>query len=193
MQVQESFSVVIPAAGTSERMGTAKAWLKLADGTAFVENILNVYSRVGAHPVVLVVNQYFDAGNANLGGVVRVVNDRLDLGRIHSIRMGLKHIPESRRCFIHNIDNPFIQPQLLMQLLNSAVDGSYVMPVYEGRGGHPVLLSKEVIAELVNNDHLHDFREALKKFKRVEVPCDDPEILLNLNTPGDHRNFIGHP
>ena len=35
------FSVIIPAAGNSGRMGSDKALLKLADGKTFAENLLS--------------------------------------------------------------------------------------------------------------------------------------------------------
>jgi molybdenum cofactor cytidylyltransferase len=191
MQFTKPFSVVIPAAGTSNRMGSAKASLKLPDGASFVEKILSAYSGAGADPIVLVVNKDFDKETVDLENTVVVVNTQLDLGRIHSIRLGLKHVPGDRMCFVHNVDNPFVRKDLLLRLLESASGGTYVMPVFGGRGGHPVLLSKEVIGEIVNNDRLKDFREALEKFRRVEIACNNPEVLLNINTPEDYLKFIG--
>ena len=74
------FSVIIPAAGNSGRMGSDKALLKLADGKTFAENLLSNYTKSGADPVIMVVNKSFDLSKITPGSAVIVVNDYITYG-----------------------------------------------------------------------------------------------------------------
>jgi len=185
-----SFSAIIPAAGNSGRMGSDKALLRLANGKSFAENLLINYAELGADPVVIIVNNSFDLTRINLGSSVCIINDHVEYGRSYSIKLGIQHIPAGHSCFIQNIDNPFVDQNLLCALLYAVKDDSYVIPVYNEKGGHPVLLGKNIISVMNENDSFLDFREVLKKFSRIEIPWENPRIRLNINTPGDYQKFL---
>ena len=189
MQNLFPFSVIIPAAGNSGRMGSEKPLLQLADGKTFLENLVIKYTEYGAEPVVIIVNNTFNLSRIDPGSYVCVVNDHVGCGRSYSIRLGVQYIPSDHICFIQNVDNPFVDAELLDNLLGSVKDDSYVIPVYNCRGGHPVLLGKNIVSTIATNSPLADFREVLKKFTRIEIPWKDPRILLNINTPEDYRKF----
>ncbi len=183
------FSVIIPAAGNSERMGSDKALLQHTNGTTFAENLLVNYTEAGADTVVIVVNKSFDLLQIKSRSSVCVVNDHVEYGRSYSIKLGIQHIPAGNACFIQNIDNPCIDQNLLWALLYAVKDDAYVIPVSKGRGGHPVLLGKGIVRTMINKDPFVDFREVLKKFHRIEILWEDPGILLNINTSEDYLKF----
>jgi len=182
-------SVVIPAAGLSGRMGKDKALLPYGNGLCFAENLIKSFSDYGCKPVVLVVNETFDGVLLRNGDFIPVVNHKLNLGRSYSIHLGLQLIPKEASCFIHNIDNPFIEKKLLGNLLEAIDDDSYSVPVFKGKGGHPVLLGKSVTEHIRQQAFSMDFREELKKFHRIEIPWPDKRILWNINTPEDYIRF----
>lgn len=183
------FSVVIPAAGLSGRMGRDKALLPYGDGLSFAEFIISCFVVYGCNPVVLVINKTFDPAQLKNCDFLPVINHKLNLGRSYSIHLGLQFIPKGTSCFIHNIDNPFLEKQLLDNLLEAADDNRFAVPVFEGKRGHPLLLGKRVTEYLRDQPYLMDFREELKGFSRVEVPYPDKKILLNINTPEDYAQF----
>ena len=187
---QHPFSVIIPAAGNSDRMGSAKAFLRLANGQTFAESLLSGYSRYGATPVILVVNESADPAKINSGSAICIINDHIDYGRSYSIKLGIQHIPAGHACFIQNVDNPFAGPDLLDQLLFNLKDDSYVIPVHGNKGGHPILLGTNIISELAGIDSLFDFREVLRNFPRIEISWNDPAVLLNINTKEDYLKFL---
>ena len=190
MSNQLSFSAIIPAAGYSERMGTEKAMLQLRNGKTFVENLLINYITFGADPVVIIVNKAFDHTRINLNTILCVENDHVEYGRSYSVKLGIQNIPAGHACFIQNIDNPFVDTGLLGELLSALNDDSYVIPVHCDRGGHPVLLGKNIVSSLIIDDQFADFRDVLKNFTRIEIPCEDPRVLLNINTHEDYLKFM---
>ena len=183
-------SVVIPAAGLSDRMGKDKAMLPCDNGLCFAENLITCFSVYGCNPVVLVVNENF--GTAQLKNCVflPVINQKLNLGHSYSIHLGLQFIPKGTSCFIHNIDNPFLEKHLLDSLMEAIEPDSYTVPTFEGNRGHPVLLGNKVTEHIRKQPFSMDFREELKGFSRIEVPYPGKRILWNINTPDDYARFL---
>jgi molybdenum cofactor cytidylyltransferase len=184
------FAVVIPAAGLSGRMGRDKMSLLHHDGQSFAEHLIKSYLSAGCEPIVLVINNTSDISGIKSRDFLTVINHRLDLGRSYSIHLGLQIIPSGISCFIQNIDNPFSGQALLKSLMYSIDDDSYVVPVHENKGGHPLLLGKNLTSQLRNLVDLADFREELGRFHRIEVPFMDKRILWNINTPEDYHEFL---
>jgi CTP:molybdopterin cytidylyltransferase MocA len=182
--------VIIPAAGNSGRMGSDKALLPYGNGMSFAENLIKSYSEFGAQPVVVVVNNTLDLSGFDTSQFVTILNEYTDWGRSYSILLGTKRIPKDCDCFLHNIDNPFVGTELLSLLLSTNIPDSYSVPVYQGRGGHPVLLGKRIVEYLQNLEEVLDFRKVLKQFNRIEVPYNNERILWNINTPVDYEKFL---
>jgi CTP:molybdopterin cytidylyltransferase MocA len=182
-------SVIIPAAGNSGRMGFDKALLTFPAGLNFADHLGTVYHAFGAEPVVLVVNRTFDRSKVDPGLFVFVANEHVEKGRSYSIRLGIKKITAGSVCFIHNVDNPFADLLLFDLLLAAVSPDGYVVPVCDGRGGHPVLLGSNVVEYLRKSEIPADFRMALQQFRRMEIPFMDERILRNINTPADYEEF----
>ena len=117
------------------------------------------------------------------------MNRNLENGRSWSIHLGLQQVLPGAACFIQNIDNPFLGKLLLEKLLSAVPADGYSVPVYKGRGGHPMLLGSGVADTLRRWSGLTDFREELRRFNRIEVPYPDERILWNINTPEDYKEF----
>jgi molybdenum cofactor cytidylyltransferase len=184
------FSVIIPAAGNSGRMGSDKALLPYGNGLSFAEKLIKSYSEFGTQTVVVVVNKNLDLSGFDTSQLVTVLNEHTDWGRSYSIFLGSKKVQNDCTCFLHNIDNPFVGTELLNLLLDTIKPDSYVVPVYHGKGGHPVLLGNGIVGYLQNQDKVFDFREVLNQFNRIEVPYNNEQILLNINTPEDYEMFL---
>lgn len=185
-----AFSAIIPAAGNSGRMGRDKALLAYRDGQTFAGHLVSSYSTFGAKPVVLIVNEkhcYTDFDNSSL---IQVINKHVEYGRSYSIFIGMQQIPAGSACFIQNVDNPFFDPDLPGQMIARSEKDGFVVPVWKGRGGHPVLLGQNVVSHIQGLNEMTDFREVLKKFNRITFPYEDERILWNINTPGEYERFI---
>lgn len=184
------FAAVIPAAGNSLRMGEPKTHLKFPDGTTFATHLIKSFSEAGADPVVLIINNNTKHPSAELGNAVIVENRFTELGRSYSIKLGLQMIKRNLPCFIQNVDNPYFNVELIHHLLENARNDSYLVPVYNGKGGHPVLLGQEIVSAILVKDPYPDFIEVLQNFRRIDIAWNDPGILVNINYPSDYENYL---
>jgi molybdenum cofactor cytidylyltransferase len=190
------FGTVILAAGNSERMGTPKALLKMASNHFFFETLISNYQDAGISSIALVVQnsliKTIEKQVQNLdGNIYIVVNNEPEKGRMHSLQLGLKFM-KNKAVFVHNIDNPFVSNGLLMQMITKLEPKTYVKPLYQNKGGHPVLLSEEIVNELLHVEATKEnyLKNALKKHSQILLETNEPEILLNLNTPDDYQSFF---
>ena len=184
-------AVIILAAGLSERMGKQKYNLNFSEEDTFLEHIIHVYRRFIVSGLVIVVNESLNLEAFKDDESVKiVVNNKLEYGRFYSVQLGLQEL-KNTSVFIQNIDNPFVNAGLLMSLLNGIGLADFAVPVYERRGGHPVLLSSRIIEPMANdfknNSHLND---VLKSFIRQDVIVNDPYIGMNINTPEDYQKYF---
>jgi len=184
-------SCIILAAGQSIRMGKPKYNLNFSEEETFLDHIIHVYKRIGVAEIVLVVNESFDKESSiNDESLQIVINKNLEFGRFYSIQLGLKETKNSF-VFIQNIDNPFVNPGLLLNLQDGLEEADFTVPVYEEKGGHPVLLSQKMIEPLTNDFNQDDrFDDVLKFFKRRDVIVNDPYIGVNINTPEDYQKYF---
>jgi len=193
--MSQRFNVLIPAAGLATRMGSSKLWLKTTEGKTFVEHIVFEYAKLNPEVIVLVVNtQGFSELKQHTPIIQKckmVVNSTPELGRMQSIQMGLGVLPENLPLFIHNIDNPFVPLDLLQEMIEELSERMIIIPTYEGKGGHPILLSKEVVFMLKEVTQETDFKGFIRKFSSHFIPTKHKSILLNINTPSDYQQYLG--
>jgi molybdenum cofactor cytidylyltransferase len=183
-------SVIIAAAGSSTRMGQHKALLTHNSGVSFARHLLDTYKKHGCGPVILVVGPDLDQTSLMPGSHQLVENHQPEQGRSHSIFLGLQLVPSGSACFIQNVDNPFLSEELLDSLVENMMHDGYNVPVHQGRGGHPILLGRDVVASMKSKERLTDFRELLQKFKRVETTWPDAGVLWNINLPEDYSKYL---
>ncbi|MCF6171261.1 MAG: NTP transferase domain-containing protein [Bacteroidales bacterium] len=192
---KKNTSVVILSAGISARMQTDKAFLKVDSGQTFLEKIIQTYISWGVDELVLVTNDQLigKIKNANYlpESVRNVLNKQLGWGRFYSVKLGLQAMKNNNCCFIQNIDNPFTEPETLDLLFENREEDATIVPVFEGRGGHPVLLGTQIINHLLehrkNDEILKDF---LGRFKVRKVETDTSGVLTNINNPADYDKFV---
>ena len=131
-------------------------------------------------------------------GAEVVLNLRYKTGKSSSVRAGLKMLsPEAGHVMIISVDQPR-SPKLLTEVLEAHLrHGSAITyPVYQGRGGHPVLFSRGLLPELMSiSESKKGLREVIERHS-VEVnrvPVDDPEAILDMNTAEDYRRAVERP
>ena len=183
----EKTAVIILAAGNSSRMHQLKAFLPFDDHTLFIEKIIALYSSFPCHEIVLVLNKeaeiQYNKINDLASNIKIIVNHHPEWERFYSVKLGLKALVDSEYCFIQNIDNPYITHDILSVLFLNRGKNHYVKPVFENRGGHPVLLGDEVIQYI--KEYQQDdanLRDVISTQKCQEVEMPDDTVLININT-----------
>ncbi len=192
-----SVSVVILAAGNSSRMGCSKTLLKFDESKTFLEKIITTYLKLNIQKIVLVINNKIkeeveETISKYLAEekIILITNQSPEKGRFHSIKMGLRNI-NSDNCFIQNIDNPFISLNLLSNMIQMKNNCDYVVPVFQNKIGHPILINKKIQTTILSNIKTEtNLRFVLLHFKKNEVQCSNKNILANINTMEEYyKNF----
>ncbi|MDD2562656.1 MAG: NTP transferase domain-containing protein [Salinivirgaceae bacterium] len=189
-------SALILAAGFSKRMGRCKALLKMPYGKTFLEYIVDGFCLAEIPTIVVVVNKdlmkevddtYADLKNKCLF----VVNENPELGRFSSIKIGLSMIDPFSSVFLHNIDTPFLSLSLLKSMQGAINEADYCLPVFNKKGGHPVLLSSKVV-QSINKEKVNDcnLRLYLQQFSSKRVITNESGICLNVNSVESYTSFI---
>ena len=194
--INKKYSAIILSAGKSARMGVPKFSLQFDGKTTFLENLLNEYISYGCQEIVVVFNSegllLFNQLNLNLPNCVTIiVNKHPEWERFYSLKLATKALHEINPVFVSNIDNPFVNHILLDSLSEFSRCAEYIHPVYNGRGGHPFLLSEKVVADLTveEKDQIH-LKEFLGRYSKKSVSVDDDKILLNINTEEEYKRIF---
>lgn len=188
------FGAVVAAAGLSRRMGREKVLLPFGSST-MLETVLSKLITAGVARVVVVVRPDLAdaAARARSAGADVVVNPHPEGEMLESIRLGVAALPrEIEAFFVWPADHPAVHASTLDQLAARAARGRSVLPVFEGRRGHPALIGADLrpaIGEIPEHEGLRrlwrDRPDAVD-----ELPVDDPGIVENLDDPDSYERAL---
>jgi len=177
-------------------MKSPKPYL-IYNGKTFIESIIQGYFNAGIRDICLVIRKEYTESKwesefEKIKPMVSVVEKiKTDHGRFYSLKTGLVHFLNFDFCFIHNIDNPFINDSIIKILWENRQKVSYVKAVNHKKGGHPVLLSRKIIQEICSiKDNDFNLKDVLKNYSGKRVEVDSEKILLNINTPEEYEKHI---
>ena len=111
--MEATTGVLILAGGKSERMIFPKPYL-LFEGETFLKKIVEEYHNAGIKSICVIINEEFCKGKFEKfideveSKTIIIKNPNPELGRFHSLKLGLANILNLDFCFIQNIDNPFV-------------------------------------------------------------------------------------
>jgi molybdenum cofactor cytidylyltransferase len=188
---------IILSAGESKRMSTPKQllpWRKTFILQQVIENAQA--SRLGM--ILLVLGSRADeiAGKIKISSKTRIVINRdFKEGMSSSVKCGVQNAPEAAEAFMLLLgDQPSIDPDIINKLIDCYQTDKHgiIIPVYDGRRGHPVVFDvkykQELLAigdggaKVVVDNHVRDI---------LEVHVVSPEVLTDIDTPQDYQNAIG--
>jgi molybdenum cofactor cytidylyltransferase len=190
-------AAVILSGGASRRMGSPKALLSY-QGRPFLEHLLEVahHPKIGVRRIVLGADAEPIAKEVNLAPDEIVLNEEWEKGQLSSIQAALRSLPaKTDGIILLLIDHPLISSALVGELVESFYTSrkSIVLPVYEGRRGHPVIFSAALYQELMDAPLETGARSVVwAHSSEVQVVQTSEEgCVLNLNDPGTMQNAIG--
>lgn len=182
---------VILAAGKSSRMtGDSKMTMDL-NGRSVIERSIDSLSPFCSR-IIVVTGFHVEAVMVSAGHcreVVFVHNPDCEKGMFSSLRMGLRHT-DGERVLILPGDCPFITHEVCEKLLQGKRD--IVLPAYQGKKGHPVLLSRRAVEDLLADDRCQSLREYISTNKAEIIAVDRPEILWDIDTPEDYAKAVAY-
>jgi CTP:molybdopterin cytidylyltransferase MocA len=179
-------ALVIIGAGAGTRFGGPKAEAKLADGRRFLDAIAEVAKSAGLDPVIAVL----PPGVAAPPGVRAVVNANPKSEQIVSARLGLAQLTNApvTSALLWPVDHPFVTLESVLAILDAArrTGAHIVVPVHEGRRGHPAWFHRETWRELMtvaDGGARAVIRADASRVSEVEVR--DAGILRDIDTRSD--------
>ena len=175
-------------------MNFPKAFLKIGEIT-FLEKLIAEYKKVVSEIVVVLNNdltkpqweQYINGIN---GGCRIILNHYPEKGKFYSLQLGAKNTTTDF-CFIQNVDCPTVNAVLLQKMLDNKNMTGLTLPTFEGKNGHPVLVSKEILKKIRLTCEINlNLKLFYSLFSKKYVEVHEEAILYNINTPEDYKRHI---
>ena len=197
-------SAVLLAAGVSRRMGTLKALLDWQGRPLIIHQIVAL-REAGADEVIVVLGHRADELQAriganrdvyNLGKVRCVINEDYAQGKTTSIKAGLWALGPSAdpnaAILMLNVDQPRSAGTIreTLDAHRSGNDTLITIPTYQGKGGHPIIVSRSLYGELIAIDEKTQGMRAVTERHRdgtQRVELDAAELLWDVNTPEQYQ------
>jgi CTP:molybdopterin cytidylyltransferase MocA len=187
---QRPLAAAILAAGESRRMGTPKALIPYR-GATFAGHLLEVtkHARVGLIRVVLGAGADEIRAHLRLDAASVVLNPDWPKGQLSSIQAAIRSLPEGETegLLLCPVDHPMVSAELVARLIEEfdSTGKSIVLPMYQGRRGHPVIFRAGLYHELLEASMEVGARQVVWAHKAdvAEVPTDEEGVVLNLNDP----------
>ena len=125
-----------------------------------------------------------------------VINKDWEQGQLSSIQAALRSLPAGTEgMLVCLVDHPLVTAGLVSELIEKfqATHAPIVLPVYEGRRGHPVIFSAGVYEELLKAPPDKGARAVVwaHAAEVAEVLTDEEGCVLNLNDPETMQRATG--
>lgn len=195
-------AAIVLAAGESKRMGRDKALLPWPAGSSstLVQMLVETASAVAQTCFVVAGWNHDRLAEALQARPVQVVRNEVpELGMFSSLRCGVVAALDdgAEGAFVFHVDRPPVRVEtlrLMMQSLEEEVSESptAIVASYRGRHGHPYMVSAGMMREMVAASAEANARDLMHERGSVRyVECDDPAVVLNLNTQAEYERAAG--
>ncbi len=190
-------AALLLAAGESRRMDRPKPLLPWL-GTTLIAYQAEQLILAGCQPIVVVLGaeaRRIAVPLRHFRGLILVCNPLYTMGKTTSLLAGLRALPPGiAPLLIAAVDQPR-RAQTFRQLLDAHREGRapITVPVYQGRRGHPPVLSTALLPALEDlSEERQGLRELMQRYhsETVEVPMESPEVLIDLNTPEEYQQAL---
>ena len=189
-------------------MGELKALLPW-QGTTLLEHQLTALAEAGVSRTIVILGHQSERLKSLVQGrenVQWVYNSNYHQGKTTSVKTGVRafqgaqgsqpEAPQEEAILLLNVDQPRSAGTIrfLMELHHGTDNPSLItVPVYQGKGGHPVILSTSLFTELlVISEETLGLKSVVRRHEECvrRVEMDSAEILVDLNTSQDYHRAL---
>lgn len=185
-------TVVVPAAGRSERFGAGRHKLAQPLGASSVlARTLACAIASGLRTVVVTTAAFVDLARSSVAARDVVVlpdvgsDGTASLGMGTSIAAGVRASADSAGWLILPGDMPMVQPATLLAVARALDHHPVAYAQHGGRRGHPVGFAAELYTELAELSGEEGARRIIARYPAFAVDVDDPGILVDIDTERD--------
>ncbi len=189
--MDEVWAIVL-AAGASTRMKKQKMLLPFQNST-IIETVIGNASEAVDKNILVVLGANWEKISAQIEptGVKTGINKYYMNGMLSSVICGLNILPETAKAVLIFLgDQPQISGQIAKKILEAWTHSGkgIVIPIFNNRRGHPALIETKYKTEIEKLDPNMGLRSLYQKFSDdiLEVECNSPEILRDIDTPEDY-------
>jgi len=199
-----TIAAIVPAAGSSRRMGTPKLLLEF-EGRPLIARVVSALLAGGARPVIVVAPPLDTAEGpllieaASRAGAVVVAPETRPAEMRDSIELAVAELERAaappRAVVIVPADSPRLDGPIVARVLAawSEHPEAIVIPTSGGRRGHPIVLPwglARTIADLPPDVGVNAL-VARHAAEVVEIEVADESVVTDLDTPEDLRRIEG--
>jgi CTP:molybdopterin cytidylyltransferase MocA len=189
---------VVLSAGESSRMGRPKALLPI-DGETFLERIVSALRRTQVGKIIVVIGHNAEEMKRKIEHlpVEILVNPQYKLGQLSSLHVAIRHLLSDQSCdgmLVHLVDHPYIDAELVDRMIEDFYRSGKlaVVPRYQGKRGHPVILSRKLFDELLNAPSEQGAKAVVNAHRddTLEMDAGDEGVTIDIDTPDEYRQHV---
>jgi molybdenum cofactor cytidylyltransferase len=189
---------LVLAAGESSRMGRDKALLTY-HGHSFLETVVATLRKAGLRQIVVVLGHHADEIRraVELDEAEIVNNSDYRQGQTSSLQAGLRALKTSavEGIILALVDHPAVSARVVRSLVQDFQESRapVVIPTFQNRRGHPVLIGRVLFAELLSLSAAEGANTVIRRYgdaaRLVEVA--DPAVLRDIDDPESYLCLAG--
>jgi molybdenum cofactor cytidylyltransferase len=188
--------IIILAAGASTRLGRPKQLLPW-QGVTLLQHAVKTALTVTTQPVVVTgANGEHLAAALDPGQVKLVFNPNWQQGIASSIRCGLQALlnrtPEPDQVIFMVCDQPFVTPELLLDLINEQQKSRkpIVASAYAGTLGIPALFDKSLFPQLLDLQGDTGARKIIQQYVGEVAFVTFEKGAYDIDTEGQYKELV---
>lgn len=189
-------TAIVPAAGSSVRMGRPKLLLPFRH-TTVVGALLAALREAGVDHIVVVTAAGDDKlqAFARDAGATVAINHQPERGMLSSILAGIDAVGGTMELaaageplLITPADLPAIRPATIRSLLGvlEPTGAQLAVPTYRGKRGHPLVIDAALVPAVAAVDPDRGLRDLLDHHTVAELRVDDRGVIADVDTPADY-------
>jgi molybdenum cofactor cytidylyltransferase len=185
-------TAILLAAGESRRMGTLKPLLPFGIGSVIGQVVRSLQACPIDAVLVVVGHRGAEIAAHLASGVSIVENPNYLQGMLSSVQAGVAAADPATTLFLIALaDQPSIPPEVIRHLLDvfEAKRPGMLVPTFEGRRGHPLLIDARYRDEIATLDPTVGLRELLQRHPDdlLLAPVSFEAVIRDLDTREEYE------
>ena len=184
---------LIVAAGMSKRMGKFKPMLSIGS-ISVAQRVVATLSQAGVSKIVMVTGYNATMLERHLAGngIIFLRNEQYETTQMFdSVKIGLRYLLDKcDKVLFTPVDVPLFTAKTVKTILDSGAP--LAVPMCEGRQGHPILISNELLPEILEDSGEMGLKGAMDRCSvpLMRIDVEDFGTIHDADTPEDFSALV---